>query len=55
LALAGELNRADGDRRAVGIELAQALGGGHDPGVVEPLLKRLLEVEHGVAVRNLYL
>ena len=37
LALAGELGRADGDRRAVGVELLQDLGGGEDAGLVESL------------------
>jgi hypothetical protein len=45
LTFAGELDRADGDRRAVGVELLQPLGGGDDPGLIEPLLKSLLEVE----------
>ena len=53
LALGGELDRADGDRRAVGVELLEALGGGDDPGLVEPLLEGLLEVEHGVVVGDL--
>ena len=53
LALAGELDRADGDRRAVGVELLEALGGGDDPGLVEPLLEGLLEVEHGGVVGDL--
>src|SRR5215471_5549771 len=48
LTLGGELDRADGDGRAVGVEPLQALGGGHDPGVVEPLLEGLLEVERRV-------
>ena len=53
LALGGELDRADGDRRSVGVELLEALGGSDDAGVVEPLLEGLLEVEHGVVVRDL--
>ncbi len=55
LALAGELDWADGDGRAVGVELLQALGGGDDAGVVEPLLEGLLKVEHGVVVGDLNL
>ena len=51
--LGGELDRPDGDGRAVGIELLEALGGGEDPGFVEPLLEGLLEVEHGVVVGDL--
>ena len=51
--LAGELGRPDRDRRAVGVELPQALGGGDDAGLVEPLLEGLLEVEHGVVVGDL--
>ena len=50
LPFAGELDRADGDRRAVGVELPEAFGGGDDPGVVEPLLEGLLEVEHRAVV-----
>jgi hypothetical protein len=52
-ALAGELDGADGDGRAIGVELLEALGGGDDPGVVEPLLEGLLEFEHGIVVRDL--
>ena len=52
-ALGGELDRADGDGRAVGVELLESLGGGDDPGLVEPLLEGLLEVEHGVVVGDL--
>src|SRR3954447_20131483 len=51
--LGGELDRPDGDRRAVGIELLEALGGGDNPGLVEPILEGLLEVEHGAVVRDL--
>jgi hypothetical protein len=53
LPLGGELDRADGDGRSVGIELLEPFGGGDDAGVVEPLLQDLLEVEHGVAVGDL--
>src|SRR3954447_2581607 len=53
LAFGGELDRADDDGRAVGVELPEALGGGDDSGVVEPVLKGLLEVEHGVIVGDL--
>jgi hypothetical protein len=53
LALGSELDRADGDGRAVGIELLESLGGGDDAGLVEPLLEGLLEVEHGAVVRDL--
>src|SRR5262249_16943400 len=44
---------ADGDRRAVGVELLEALGGGDDAGLIEPVLERLLEVEHGGVVGDL--
>src|SRR5512135_1578683 len=53
LPLAGEPDRTDGDGGAVGVELLEALGGAEDPGLVEPVLEGLLEVEHGVAVRDL--
>jgi hypothetical protein len=52
-ALGGELDRPDGDRRAVGVELPEALGGGHDPGLIESPLEGLLEVEHGAVVGDL--
>src|SRR5512135_3938 len=51
--LGGELDRPDGDGCAVGVEPLEALGGGQDPGVVEPLLEGLLEAEHGVVVGDL--
>jgi hypothetical protein len=54
-ALGGELDRSDGDGRAVGVDLPEALGGGDDPGVVEPVLEGVLEVEHGVVVGDLEL
>jgi hypothetical protein len=52
-ALGGELDRADGDGRAVGVELPESLGGGDDPGLVESLPECLLEVEHGAVVGDL--
>jgi hypothetical protein len=52
-ALGGELDRPDGDGRAVGVELLESLGGGDDPGLVESLLESLLEVEHGAVVGDL--
>jgi hypothetical protein len=52
-ALGGELARPDGDRCAVGVEPLQALGGGDAPGLVEPVLKSLLEVEPGAVVGDL--
>ncbi len=51
--LGGELGSSDSDRRAVGVELPEALGGGDDASLVETLLEGLLEVEHGVGVRDL--
>ena len=54
-ALGGELDRADGDRRAVGVELLESLGGGDDAGLVEPILERFLEVEHRAVVGDLEL
>jgi hypothetical protein len=53
LALGGELDRPDGDGRAVGVELLEPLGGCDDPGLIEALLKGLLEVEHGAVVGDL--
>ena len=50
LPFAREVDRADGDRRAVGVELPQPFLSGQDPGGVELLLKRFLEVEHRVVV-----
>ena len=53
LALAGELDGADGEGRAVGVELLQGFLGGDDAGLVESLLDGLLEDEHGGAVGDL--
>jgi hypothetical protein len=53
LPLAGELDRADGDGRAVGIEPLQRLLGGDDARLVEPVLDDLFEVEHGGTVGDL--
>ena len=53
LALAGQLGVADLDRRAVGVEPLEGLGGGEDAGLVEALLDGLLGVEHRGAVGDL--
>jgi hypothetical protein len=50
---AGELDRADRDRRAVGVELLQGLPGGDDARLVESVLDDLLGVGHGGGVRDL--
>jgi len=47
---AGEVDRADADRSAVGVELPQSFLSGQDPGGVELLLESLLEVEHRAVV-----
>src|SRR5579883_448117 len=44
---------AYGDRRAVGVELLEALGGSDDAGFVEAILEGLLEVEHRAVVGDL--
>jgi hypothetical protein len=54
LALAGQLGVADGDRRPVGVEPSEGLGGGQDTRLIESLLDTLLEVEHGGGVRDLH-
>ena len=50
LSFAREVDGADGDRRAVGVELPQPFLSGQDPGGVESLLNGFLEVEHRVVV-----
>jgi hypothetical protein len=45
--------RADGDRRAVGVELPEPLGGRLDARLIEAVLEALLEAEHGVGVGDL--
>src|SRR5262249_17099794 len=38
-----------------GVELLESLGGGDDAGLIEPILERLLEVEHRAVVGDLEL
>src|SRR5438105_1237623 len=53
LAFAGELEGADYNGGAVGVELVQGLLGGDDPGLIESILDGLLEIEHRRGVGDL--